>query len=126
MSRPESFYLKKALLYYSRNGYVMLRNNTGFARYRGKQNDERFVRFGLINGSSDLIGWRRDNGLITAVEVKALEWEWKAGQQNFLSQVDRAGGEAWLALGEQYLRWRDGVGAVDQLGNVVVAQTEGV
>ena len=81
-------------------GVRVFRNNVGTATTA----DGRFIRFGLCNGSSDLIGWTEyliqpeDVGRVVAV-FTALEIKTKTGratcqQQRFIEAVRNAGGIA--------------------------------
>lgn len=48
------------------------------------------VRFGLCDGSADLVGWHR--GRFLAVEVKSSAGRVSEAQRNFLARVNQAGG----------------------------------
>lgn len=79
------------------------RNNTGCL----KDQQGRWVRFGLANGSSDLIGVRRmtitpemvgqEVGIFCAVEVKSATGRATTEQRNFLDCVRNFGGLAGVA-----------------------------
>lgn len=70
-----------------------------------------WVKYGLCNGSSDLIGWTeyvvrpedvgRKMAVFTAIETKASKGGRKREEQlNFISAVQRAGGIAGFATSE--------------------------
>ncbi len=97
-------------------GAVLFRNNTGVA-YQGNARridprsvlieDARPIHFGLIKGSSDLIGFKsvvitpdflgRTVAIFVAIEVKTARGRLTPEQENFLQQVRRAGGIAFVA-----------------------------
>lgn len=68
------------------------------------------VRFGLIEGSSDLIGWRKITvtpdmvgkqvAIFTALEVKSPKGRLSEPQRIFIEQVNRSGGMAGLVRSE--------------------------
>ena len=91
---------------------VLFRNNVGTA-YQGQMGSisgdrvllyPRFVEFGLCKGSSDLIGWTEITitadmlgskvAVFTAVEVKTESGKVSKEQQNFINNVNKAGGIA--------------------------------
>jgi hypothetical protein len=86
---------------------VTFRNNTGSAIGR----DGRPVRFGLCEGSADLIGWTtrtitaEDVGqpiaVFTAIEIKTDTGRLTCQQKDFLAAVERAGGIAGVARCEE-------------------------
>lgn len=86
---------------------VTFRNNTGSAVGR----DGRPVRFGLCEGSADLIGWTtrvitaddvgKPLAVFTAIEIKTDTGRLTCKQKDFLSAVERAGGIAGVARSEQ-------------------------
>lgn len=69
----------------------------------------RVLHAGLCDGSSDLIGWTPVEiaerhvgltlGVFTAVEEKAKGKKPTAGQQNFIDQVNKAGGIGGVSYG---------------------------
>jgi hypothetical protein len=98
-------------------GVVLFRNNTGtgwagklISKIGGAKNytvmieAARPLHAGLHKGSSDLVGWRsivvtpqmvgHRLAVFTAIEVKAPRGRIRAGQQNFMQQVQQAGGIA--------------------------------
>lgn len=100
----------------SRIGAVLFRNNTGQgwsgnARRIDPRSvlieDARPIHFGLIKGSSDLIGFKsvvitpdflgRTVAVFVAIEVKTARGRLTPEQDNFLQQVRRAGGIAFVA-----------------------------
>lgn len=84
-------------------GVVVFRNNVGVCVYPNGSH----VRYGLFNGSSDLIGW--ESIVITpqmvgqtiarflAIEVKKLGRDATEDQQRFIDRVNLAGGKAGVA-----------------------------
>ena len=70
----------------SKYGAVLLRNNVGVLQ------DKRghYLRYGLGTGSADLIGWYK--GRFLAVECKIGTGKLTPEQENFLDQVNLAGG----------------------------------
>lgn len=117
----ESSLLKRARVALSALGAVLFRNNVGSGwlgdAKPGKDSgfgvravviyNARRVKFGLFNGSSDLIGWHtvtvtpemvgRKLAVFTAVETKSLRGVAQRDQRNFLERVEEAGGIAVLA-----------------------------
>lgn len=84
-------------------GVRLFRNNVGSLQAK----DGRFVQFGLHPGSADLIGWRtvtitpdmvgKQVAVFASVEVKTENGRVKPEQQNWLDQVEKAGGLAVVA-----------------------------
>ena len=84
-------------------GLRLFRNNVGAL----KDQQGRFVQFGLHPGSADLIGWRtvtitpdmvgRQVAVFASVEVKTADGRVRPDQQNWLEQVRKAGGAAIVA-----------------------------
>ena len=80
----------------------MFRNNVGAAMVRG-----RLVRFGLVKGSSDLIGWTpveitqdmvgQKVAIFTAIECKAPRGQPTPAQTYFVGRVKMDGGYAGIA-----------------------------
>jgi hypothetical protein len=105
----EQGYYNKIRAEHSKNG-VLFRNNTGVAyqgikKYINSQlviTQPRIIEFGLIKGSSDLIGWTELEitpqmvgtkvAVFTAVEVKTESGKVSKEQQNFINNVNKAGG----------------------------------
>ena len=79
-------------------GCVMFRNNVGVAKYHDGTS-MRTVRYGLCQGSSDLVGWTVVDGVavFTAIETKAGKRPATEAQMNFIAAVIRAGGIAGIA-----------------------------
>lgn len=104
----ETSILQQIRIAVSHIGVRLFRNNVGMYK------DERgnYIRYGLIEGSSDLIGWSptvitqemvgKTVAVFTAVEVKTQSKKSKASeaQENFISAVLRAGGIAFIARSE--------------------------
>lgn len=86
------------------NGVRVHRNNTGKARsFDGK----RVITFGLCRGSSDYIGWLpvtvtpdmvgKTVAVFVAMETKDAKGKTTEHQDNFIDQVNEAGGIAFVA-----------------------------
>lgn len=77
---------------------VIWRNNTGTAREMNDFGEERFVHYGLVTGSSDIIGILSPSGRFFAMEVKApgarTKPELKEKQRLFRELVIKMGGYA--------------------------------
>lgn len=125
MNRETAFVIPRVLIQATKAGWRLFRNNVGRAwqgqctesygmddkkrRYRVVELfNARMVKFGLVEGSSDLIGWRdleitQDmvGGRVAqfcAVECKTEKYKrLSAEQRAFLSAVKRAGGYAAVA-----------------------------
>lgn len=90
------------MLALSKVGAKIFRNNVGMA----KMKDGSWLRYGLCNGSSDLIGWRtvtitpdmvgKRVAVFLAVEVKD-KGRLSDEQRNFIDTVKAAGGLAGVA-----------------------------
>lgn len=88
----------------SRLGARLFRNNVGLAFFRDKKGAEHPVKYGLCNGSSDLVGWTkiqisaemvgRHVAVFTALEGKRGRDQLSEDQSRFLSAVRNAGGIA--------------------------------
>jgi hypothetical protein len=86
----------------------VFRNNCGFDR-------ERKVKYGLVNGSADLIGWRTltitqemvgtQVAQFVSVEVKTSKGRTSSEQENWKEQVTKHGGLAIVARELADLRW---------------------
>lgn len=91
------------LHYGTRSGLRLFRNNVGQCQAA----DGRVVRFGLCEGSSDLIGFTSVEitpemvgqrlAVFTAVEVKTPRGRISDAQQKFIDLVRSAGGRAGVA-----------------------------
>lgn len=104
MSNPES-HIQSAVhtSLGSLDGVRLFRNNVGTATTK----DGRFIRFGLCEGSSDLIGWTeyvvqpedigRRVAVFTALEIKTQTGRATPKQRNFIDAVRRAGGISGIA-----------------------------
>lgn len=77
---------------------VLFRNNVGSL----EDSRGRWVRFGLCQGSSDLIGWtvRDGRAIFTAIECKTARGRLTPDQIRFLAAVERAGGIAIVGRSE--------------------------
>jgi len=100
--RPES-HIQADLLRYSRGDTRLFRNHVGqgwtgqLVRREGDLvvlANARPARFGLCEGSADLIGWHA--GRFLAVEVKSRSGRASALQTNFIERVREAGGIAGI------------------------------
>lgn len=76
----------------SERGIIVWRNNVGLAKFPNGS----VVKYGLCNGSSDLIGIS-PNGRFIAIEVKVPEEEPDSDQENFIKVILRNGGIAGVA-----------------------------
>lgn len=104
MSNPES-HIQSAVwsTLGSMDGVRLFRNNVGTAQTY----DGRFIRFGLCEGSSDLIGWTeyvvqpedvgRRIAVYTAIEIKTPRGRATCKQRAFIDAVRRAGGISGIA-----------------------------
>ncbi len=99
----ESTVLKLVRLALQPLATTMFRNNVGAY----KDDEGRFIRYGLCEGSSDLIGWTehvvteadvgRKVAVFTAVECKRAGGYRRELQKNFVEAVRKAGGIATFA-----------------------------
>lgn len=71
--------------------------------------ERRFVQFGLVAGSSDLLGILRPSGRFIALEVKTPEGRTSIEQEWFLSLIQAAGGFACVVRSVS-----DAVAAIDR------------
>lgn len=88
-------------------GVRVFRNNVGVAKYDNGQR----VKYGLIPGSSDLIGWRtitvtpdmvgREIAVFVAIETKAPGGHITNKQDNFITRVKKSGGIAGIVKSEE-------------------------
>jgi hypothetical protein len=97
-----------------RDDMRLFRNQVGLG-YQGRVVSEtpetitlagwRRVRYGLVPGSADLIGWRVVDGVaqFASVEVKTAKGRVDAAQQRWLDAVNRFGGWAIIARAEHDL-----------------------
>lgn len=101
----ESHLQRAILLACNRDGTRLFRQNTGLGWtgtiIRQTQEivviaDPRPLHAGLVEGSSDLIGWTGD-GRFAAVEVKSHRGRVSEAQRAFIDAVRRAGGVAGVA-----------------------------
>lgn len=113
MPTPETDLMRRIQIVLSGMGARVFRNNTGLGwigrvqRFTTRTtvivNPEdvvirgaRPLHAGLIEGSSDLIGWT-DTGKFLAVEVKTETGRATGEQMNFINAVAAAGGVAFVA-----------------------------
>lgn len=75
-----------------KRGIITFRNNTGALRDK----NGRLVRYGLVNGSSDIIGIM-PGGVFLAIEVKYGRDTVKENQLSFIDAVKKQGGIAGIA-----------------------------
>ena len=90
-SKTEANIQKEIMLALSQAGCTVWRNNTGAFK-----DGDRFIKYGLCKGSSDLIGIA-PNGRFLAVEVKTAKGKPTKEQINFIEQVRMKGGIAFVA-----------------------------
>lgn len=90
--QAEAKILNDCLIALSQNGCLVWRNNTGALQDK----TGRWVKFGLCNGSADIIGVA-PGGKFLAVEVKAPGGKVSADQHRFIQAVRVAGGLAGVA-----------------------------
>ena len=105
MSGKSESHIQRAIIaaLNSRDDVRVFRNNVGAFQTA----DGRFVRYGLLPGSGDLIGWKRhrvtqadvgrDLAVFTSVEVKQLKGVASKKQINWRNQVNKNGGIAVIA-----------------------------
>jgi hypothetical protein len=74
---------------------VLWRNNVGVAQHAGR-GGKQAVRYGLCEGSSDLIGILSGSGRFVALEVKTPKGRPTDQQCHFLALVRRKGGFACI------------------------------
>ena len=102
----ETGIMHKIQLAMSRAGSRLFRNNCGALQDRHGQ----WIRFGIANpGGSDLIGWTpvrvhknmigKTIAVFTAVEAKTRYGMMTEEQSNFIMQVNKQGGIAFVATG---------------------------
>lgn len=102
----ESTILSRVMLRLSDLGARVFRNNVGVATAPNGA----VIRYGLCNGSSDLIGWKtvtitsdmvgKSVALFVAVEVKSLKGRASSEQKNFIERVKQSGGIAGIVKNE--------------------------
>ena len=94
----ESNFMRRVMLEAAAVGVTLFRNNVGSAR----THDGRWINFGLVKGSSDLIGYTpividgERVAVFTAVEVKGRHTRVTKEQTQFLARVRAMGGIAAL------------------------------
>jgi hypothetical protein len=103
----ESDILKQCMLTASQCGATVFRNNVGIAF----QPNGQIIRYGLCNGSSDLIGWMpvtitpemvgKTLACFVGIEVKTEKGRPTDEQINFLDRLAKGGGFAMLAKSSQ-------------------------
>lgn len=91
---PEGAVLSSILEYLALRGIYAWRNNTGAVQIPGP-NRTRFVRYGL-KGSSDILGIL-DDGRFLAIEVKGPKGKASQEQSQFLAEIAKRGGVAFVA-----------------------------
>lgn len=113
MAHKETEVVKAAMVRVSKTGTRIFRNNVGTG-FQGKPHFGRdgsltlqmyrVVKYGLVEGSSDLIGWTervitpdmvgKKVAIFTALEGKTAEGAATPEQKNFIVRVNEAGGLA--------------------------------
>lgn len=113
MNAPESDIMRRIQIAISATGARLFRNNVALAwagqvqRFPQRTTivldpsdivirNARPIHAGLIEGSSDLIGWTQ-TGKFLAVEVKTGTGKTSDAQVNFINAVKSAGGIAYIA-----------------------------
>ncbi len=105
---PESDLYSELILEATRLGHRLFRNNRGVGNYKRRDGSQGFVKFGLAEGASDLVGYTtaiydttgepETVAIFTAIEVKRhgarTDKELLAKQQRFVEAVKAAGGIA--------------------------------
>lgn len=91
----------------SKAGARVFRNNVGVA----VAPNGGVVRYGLCNGSSDLIGWQtvtvtpdmvgKKIAVFVAIETKTQKGRASTEQKNFIERVNEAGGIAGIAKSDE-------------------------
>jgi hypothetical protein len=94
VSTPEGAVLSAILEYLEIRGVFAWRNNTGAVKVEA-QHGARFVRFGK-KGSSDILGVL-DDGRFMAIEVKGPKGKATFEQRDFLAEIAKRGGVAFVA-----------------------------
>jgi hypothetical protein len=94
VSTPEGAVLSAILEYLEIRGVFAWRNNTGAVKVEA-QHGARFVRFGK-KGSSDILGVLDDSRFL-AIEVKGPKGKATFEQLDFLAEVAKRGGVAFVA-----------------------------
>lgn len=93
MSEKESELMRKIQVAVSEAGGRVFRNNSGYAELA----HGRWLKYGVGNpGGSDLIGWTSE-GKFLAIEVKSKKGILTEQQSNFINEVNRSGGIAFMA-----------------------------
>ena len=96
MTKPESAILKEVMLEASKHGCILWRNETGGYKLANGG----FVRAGLCNGSSDLIGYykckKSGKAVFLAIEIKRPGKKLSPAQENFINRINENGGIAFV------------------------------
>ena len=106
MAAQETNIMHRVMLALSKAGAVVFRNNVGVA----VAPNGGVVRYGLCNGSSDIIGWKpvtitpdmvgKTVAVFVAVETKSARGRTSKEQDNFITRVREAGGITGVARDE--------------------------
>ena len=121
-TQQESSVQRNIMLKASKLGCTLFRNNVAIAwigkSYRANRiehyvlqpgdvvvSNARRLHSGLIQGSSDLIGWCQRDGtaVFTAIECKSAKGKASEQQKTFINNVNKAGGIAGIARCEDDL-----------------------
>jgi hypothetical protein len=94
--RSEANILNDCMVALSASGCIVWRNNTGAL----PDKNGRIIKFGLCNGSSDIIGINPD-GKFLAVECKNANGRATPEHKRFLAAVIAGGGRAGIARNGQ-------------------------
>lgn len=95
VAKTEADIMREVQLAASKLGCRLFRNNVGMAKIEG-----RVIKYGLVKGSSDLIGWTA-NGRFLAVEVKRPGGIISPEQQRFIEAVNDKGGLGMVVFSAQ-------------------------
>jgi hypothetical protein len=107
MAAGETNILKRIWVRASKAGFTLFRNNVGLALL-----PDRAIRYGLHEGSADLIGWEttiitpvhvgQRLAIFTAIEVKTPKGQLSKPQRQWLWQAAAAGCRVFILDSEQY------------------------
>jgi hypothetical protein len=100
LAQGESDILKRVMLAAGSAGLRLFRNHNGLFYDK----DGRAHKTGLCKGSSDLVGWHIGTGKFVAAEIKTKTGVVSVEQQNFLDQVNKAGGIGIVCRDEKDLK----------------------
>jgi hypothetical protein len=93
---PETPLTYEVIAYLRCFGFIAWRQNSGVAKYRGKDGNQRRVEFGFT-GLSDVGAIHPGSGRFVAVETKMPGKDATTEQREFLDEVNAAGGVGIVA-----------------------------